>query len=198
MLIFKQLIYQGVSAGIIPAKTKKARTWYRDAAQEIERVAAQPPSKVIRSFESKRKVTQITPGYMYLFKYDPKTKRDLPYYDTFPLIFPIEAYSDGFLGINMHYLPHILRAKLMDALYTISTDKKYNENTKILANYKILKSAAKYKAFKPTVKRYLNNHIRSPFLEIKAPEWDIALFLPLERFKKSDKETVWEDSREMI
>jgi len=198
MLIFKQLIYQGVSAGMAPARTKEARTWYRDAAQQVEGMSSLTPSKVIRSFESKRRVNEMKPGYMYLFKYDPKTKLDLPYYDTFPLIFPIESYPDGFLGINMHYLPYVLRAKLMDALYGIATDKKYNEKTKILATYRILKGASKYNAFKPTVKRYLNSHVRSQFLEIRAPEWDIALFLPLERFKKSDKASIWADSRAMI
>ena len=86
----------------------------------------------------------------------------------------------------------------MDALYGIATDKKYNEKTKILATYRILKGASKYNAFKPTVKRYLNSHVRSQFLEIRAPEWDIALFLPLERFKKPDKASIWSDSRAMI
>jgi hypothetical protein len=198
MLLFKELIYRGVSAGMTPARTKVAREWYRDAALQAEGVASLTPSKIIRSFEPKRKVVEMKPGYMYLFKYDPKGKLDLPYYDTFPLIFPIETYNDGFLGINFHYLPYMLRAKLMDALYSITTDKKYNEKTKILATYRILKSASKYSAFKPTVKRYLNNHIRSQFLEIRAPEWDMALFLPLERFKKSDKASIWADSRSMI
>lgn len=198
MLLFKELIYRGISAGVAPARTKAAREWYRDAAQQMENVSSLTPSKVIRSFEPKRKVNEMRPGYMYLFKYDPKGKLDLPYYDTFPLIFPIESYTDGFLGINFHYLPYMLRAKLMDALYTIATDKSYNDKTKIVATYRILKGASKYNAFKPTIKRYLNNHIRSQFLEIKAPEWDIALFMPLERFKKSDKATIWADSRSKI
>jgi hypothetical protein len=114
------------------------------------------------------------------------------------LIFPIETSPDGFLGINFHYLPHPLRAKLMDAIYTTTTDKRYDDQTKVRISYNILKSASKYKAFKPTVKRYLYSHVRSQFLEIKAVEWDIALFLPLEKFKKSDKGTIWSDSRSMI
>jgi hypothetical protein len=35
-------------------------------------------------------------------------------------------------------------------------------------------------------------------MEITAPEWDIALFLPMESFKKATKETVWQDSRGKI
>ena len=58
-------------------------------------------------------------GQMFMFFYDPKNKQTLPYYDRFPLVFPIELYSDGFLGINLHYLPQKYRANLMDALYSI-------------------------------------------------------------------------------
>lgn len=130
----------------------------------------------------------MKPGYMYLFKYDPKGKLDLPYYDTFPLIFPIETYNDGFLGINFHYLPYMLRAKLMDALYTITTDKKYNDKTKILATYRILQGASKYSAFKPTVKRYLYNHVRSQFLEIKARNGTLRYFYHLKDLKNRIKQ----------
>lgn len=198
MLIFKELIYSGVNQGIVPARTVAARNWYRDAAEQIDNPNRLSTSKVIRSFQQKRKVGRMEPGFMYLFKYDPKGKQTLPYYDTFPLIFPIETYPDGFLGINFHYLPLALRAKLMDAIYSTTTDKRYDDNTKVAISYRILKSASKYKAFKPTVKRYLYEHVRSQFLEIKAVEWDIALFLPLEKFKKSDKATIWSDSRSMI
>jgi len=198
MLLFKELIYQGVNAGFAPARTKAAREWYRDAAGQIEGSARFTPSKVIRSFEAKRKVSALTPGMMYLFKYDPKTKNKLPYYDTFPLIFPIDTFKDGFMGINFHYLPPMLRAKLMDAIYSTVSDKKYDDKTKVNISYQILKSASKYKAFKPTVKKYLYSHVRSQFLEVTSIEWDIALFLPLERFKKSDTQTIWNDSRNMI
>ena len=49
-----------------------------------------------------------------MFFYDPKFKKTLPYYDTFPLVLPLETYNDGFLGINMHYLPIPLRVNLLD------------------------------------------------------------------------------------
>ncbi|NBX03327.1 MAG: 50S ribosomal protein L3, partial [Alphaproteobacteria bacterium] len=59
MLLFKELIYRGVSAGMTPARTKVAREWYRDAAQQAEGIASLTPSKVIRSFEPKRKVVEF-------------------------------------------------------------------------------------------------------------------------------------------
>ena len=198
MLVFKELIYQGIQAGQVPARTAQAREWYRDAARQFQGMSSIQPSRVVRQFEKKRQVGDVEPGNMYLFRYDPKGKKTLPYYDSFPLIFPVEKYSDGFLGINFHYLPPVLRAKLMDAVYSTVTNKKYDTTTKVRLSYDILKGASKYKAFKPTVKHYLNDHVRSPFLEITAVEWDIALFLPFERFQKATKETVWTDSRSKI
>ena len=136
-------------------------------------------------------------GKMYLFNYDPKTKATLPYYDRYPLIFPVQGAPGGFYGINMHYLPYVLRARLMDALYDLSSNERYDERTKLRLSYGILKGAAKYKAFKPTFKRYSSSHVRSRFIEISSSEWDIALFLPLESFAKASKTSVWADSRRM-
>ena len=91
-----------------------------------------------------------------------------------------------------------LRAKLMDELYTLSRDNRYDENTRLRISYNILNGAAKYKYFKPCVKHYLTPHVKSRFLEVYAAEWDIALFLPTERFVGANKRAVHADSRKMI
>jgi hypothetical protein len=135
---------------------------------------------------------------MYMFFYDPKHKATLPYYDRFPLIFPIERYKDGFLGINFHYLPLPLRAKLMDALYSLSSNTRYDEKTKLKLSYNILNGASKYAPFRPTIKRYLRSHVRSRFVKVFSSEWDIALFLPAHRFEKASASKVWRDSRDII
>ena len=100
--------------------------------------------------------------------------------------------------MNLHYLPPTLRARLMDALYDLSSNNRYDESTRLKLSYDILNSAAKFKFFKPTIKMYLNKHVRSRFLLIDSVEWDMALFLPTERFEKAGKSTVWADSRRMI
>jgi hypothetical protein len=151
-----------------------------------------------KRMDSSRKTNDMEYGYMYAFKYDPKWKKELPYYDTFPLIFPVKFESDGFLGINFHYLPTVLRAKLMDGLYSTLTNKQYDDTTRVRISYQILQSASKYRYFKPTLKKYLRNHVRSKFLEIHVNEWDIALFLPTESFRKADASYVWEESRKKI
>lgn len=193
--IFDDILQQGASQGIVPAKTRSARNWYRNAAEEL--MGSITFSRLTKGAGA-RKTDKMEYGLMYAFKYDPKMKKQLPYYDTFPLIFPIRFETDGFIGINFHYLPPVLRAKLMDALYSTLTNKTYDDSTRLKISYSILQSAAKYRYFKPTVKKYLRSHVRSQFLEIQVNEWDIALFLPTESFRKADAGKIWQDSRKKI
>ena len=144
------------------------------------------------------RMTYSSIGKMFLFFYDPKGKQTLPYYDTFPLVFPIGLEAGSMLGINMHYLPPVLRAKLMDALYTITNNNKFDDTTKIKLSYQILKSAAKYRYFKPCIKRYLFPHVRSRFYNVKPTEWDTVLMLPLSRFKKATATKVYQEALEKI
>ena len=192
-IVFDDLLAKGVRAGEIPARTDSARDWYRNRARTT-RVA---PDRLIRG-DRERLTSRVMIGRMYHFFYDPKHKKTLPYYDRFPLIFPFKRVRGGFLGINLHYLPLRLRAKLMDELYTLSRDNRYDENTRLRISYNILNGAAKYKYFKPCVKHYLTPHVKSRFLEVYAAEWDIALFLPTEKFVGSSKKAVHADSRKMI
>ena len=57
-----------------------------------------------------------------MFFYDPKYKKTLPYYDTFPLVLPLERIPGGFAGINFHYLrPVKARFTLLERLQRFST-----------------------------------------------------------------------------
>lgn len=190
--VFDNLLLKGIRSGMIPARTQEAKDWFRDKAKGTD------INQRDLLAERTRLTNTVAPGKMYFFQYYPKHEKTLPYYDMFPLIFPIEKYDNGFLGINMHYLPYNLRAKLMDALYSISSNTRFDETTKLKASYDVLKSASKYKYFIPTVKRYLTKQVRSRFIEVYASEWDIALFLPVSQFKKASERKVWAESRKKL
>ena len=193
-VIFDEILSKGIRAGKIPAKEHQSRTWYRDTASKFKTVN----EKSLMRGDTDRIRSQPTIGHMYMFYYDAKHKETLPYFDRFPMIFPYKKVRGGFMGINLHYLPHILRAKLMDSLYDISSNDKYDETTKLRLSYDILSGAAKYKWFKPCIKHYLTSQVRSRFLYVYPAEWDIALFLPLERFQGATKSKVWADSKKLI
>jgi hypothetical protein len=176
-------------------RTLAANMWLREQAKSV-RVVQNP--KQLMTKQSDRLVTSLTVGRMYLFMYDPKMKDELPYYDRFPLIFPFKRVRGGFYGINLHYLPHMLRARLMDNLYSLSNNTKNDDSTKLRLSYAILNKAARFRYFKPCVKHYLNSHVRTRFLWVPADQWETALFLPLERFVGATKQQVWRDSRRMV
>ena len=137
-------------------------------------------------------------GRMYFFAYDPKTKDKLPYYDTFPLIFIIDTYQDGFLGLNLHYLNIRDRAMLLNRLTEYRNNSRYDATTRLKLSYNTVSAVSRLDIAKPCIKKYLFNHVRSRFIEINADEWAIATFLPVENFVGASKSKVHRDSRGMF
>ena len=155
---------------------KEPYQWYRNRIKEL---GTPSQTQLIRD----GKITgRVNFGALNMFIYDPKLKNKLPYYDTFPLVLPIERYRDGFLGINFHYLPYALRARLLSRL---------DPN----ANYSALKNV---RLVKPTLKRYLNTNVRSRFRKLEEEDFMTAIMLPVQRFRKSSASKVWSDSRKVI
>ena len=189
--VFDNLITQGVRAGQIPARTDAARAWYREAAKGKRNVN----ERTLLSSDKTRQTGKIKPGNMYLFQYKAKYADTLPYYDRFPMIFPFRVEGDRFWGINLHYLPHRLRAQLMDSLYDLVTNQRYDESTRIQGAWSTLNRASRIKIIKPCVKQYLFSQLESRFFYVYPSEWDIALFLPLERFQGASKTQVWSQSQ---
>ena len=190
---FNAILAKGLRAGEVPGRTQAARDWFRNTAKGVKDIGE---GKILRSAEAL--TTQLEIGKMYFFMYDPKMKKELPYFDKFPLIFPFEKTAGGFLGINMHYLPYFLRAKLMDLLYNFVSDPKLDDRAKLKISYNILKSASTNKYIKPCIKQYLTGHCRSKFIFVEPAEWDIALFLPVSNFQKASENKVWADSKKII
>ena len=194
--IFDRILLRGIRAGELPGRSEASRNWYRSRARNISQ-GQLTPDQVVQETKDRQ---QKSPGYgdMYMFRYDPKHKNTLPFYDTFPLVFPIGPADGGFLGLNMHYLPPMLRAQLMDALYTTVSNDRLDDSTTLRISYDILKSASKFNAFKPTVKHYLTRHVKSRFIYISPTEWDIELFLPTARFVGGSKNEVYAASRRQL
>lgn len=192
--IFDFILAQALRQGVAPQKAIEASKWMRNKAKQLGKNIT--PNSLMK--ETERNKSRQVIGKMYHFWYDAKHKKTLPYWDQFPLVFPIGPAEGGFLGINLHYLHPKLRAILMDALFDTLNNQRFNQNTKLQISYKILNKAAKFRWFKPCVKHYLFDHINSPFLQIEAIEWNIALFLPTEKFQKKSKEYVWKQSQKII
>lgn len=195
----KSQIYQTIWARAAKeGKTIKnvidAAEWFRNKAKMMGKDVT---PEDLMSDQGKQRLS-FDFGSMYSFFYIPKHKDDisaLPYYDIFPLVFPVQPAKGGFYGINMHYLPPTLRAALMDELFTLRSSDRFDDRTKLVLSYQVLKKASKMSAFAPCFKHYLIPYVYSQFLYIEPSDWNIALFLPTERFVRASKQQVWQRSR---
>ena len=168
-----------------------AISWLKKKVEEIKQ-----PYRVVNSIaaERSRQTSLINLGKMYFFKYDPKTKADLPYWDVFPVIIVLEKYNDGFLGLNLHYLPVNYRVAFLKKLMKFAQKGKEDEIKRLRVTYEILTATKRYPEFRPCIKRYLYTHLRSRLLIVEPDEWDTAIMLPLQQFRGARPVTIWKDS----
>ena len=164
--------------------------WFRKQIREM----GLPPT---RQLVSEGLISQRPQyGRMNFFFYDAKGKKELPYYDRFPLVLPIGiAEQSGFVGLNFHYLSIPMRLKLLNIVAEYSTDNNMDENTRIRLTWNRIK---RNPLVKPTVKRYLASHVQSRFRAITAEEMMAAVLLPVQKFvPKGIENKVYTDSRLM-
>ena len=177
--LFQQLEIEAFRAGITP-RTKQSIEWFRKKAATltgVSRLALMQEDEI--DLKTRPKTAPF--GEMYMFFYDAKYKDVLPYYDAFPLVIMMGPAAGGFYGMNLHYLPPVLRAKALDAL--LEPDSK-TDGSGVPAKY-----------IKPTIHRYLTKQVKSRFALVDKPEWEIATFLPTADFRGASNSTVYKDSR---
>lgn len=136
-----------------------------------------------------------------MFSYDAKHKATLPYWDALPLVIVVDFKPDGFTGLNLHYVPPLVRKSILQALRNnlnwepiVSDFLTKSEKNKIALNYGILSRLSQFRVMKPCFKRYLFSHVRSNFMYIDPIEWERAVMLPTEKFQKASKARVHRES----
>ena len=174
----------------VKAKARAAGDWFKEKAKQASasaRMRAVTPKQLL----GRKPKDNVMMGKMFFYKYDPKWAKKLPHWDMYPLVFPFEKAPGGFYGINLHYIRPRERAVLMDQLNDYANNKKYDQTTRLNLSYDLLK---RFGRAVPCVKRYLGDHVVSNTVRIDADEWEIAIFLPVERFQKESKSVVWKNS----
>ena len=175
--LYEKLSKEMKAAGITP-RTATARSWLQSKISALKI----PQSRVSVLNDPKRAqgVGSALIGKMYFFSYDPKTE-NLPVYDRFPLVLPMDMYQDGFLGLNLHYLDPYNRLYLLDLLHDFINNNKYDSTTRFKLAYSTLNASKRYKIIQPCIKRYLFSHIVSSLIYIEPDSWETAIFLPTEK-----------------
>jgi len=165
----------------------KGASWYRNAVSLITDRSS--PADLM---SSGKLLGRPSGGRMSMFFYDPKTKNRLPYYDTFPLVLPLETARGGFIGLNFHYLPYGARFAFLQTLQSYASNKKFDQSTKIQASYSSIKNN---KYTKVAIKKYLYSQVRSSFLRVNVNEMALAAYLPVAQFQGATIGQVFAKSR---
>jgi hypothetical protein len=156
---------------------RKTAAWYRNAVASIaDKVTAR------KLMNQGKLIGRPSIGRLNMFFYDPKYKKTLPYYDTFPLVLPLERIPNGFAGINFHYLKPVARFSLLEQLQRFAT--KGSELTSANSFDVSYNRVKNIPLVKNTIKKYLWSHVKSNFLRIDYDEAALAVYLPVAQFKK--------------
>jgi hypothetical protein len=124
-----------------------------------------------------------TIGSLYFYKYDPKLKEILTIYDKYPMAFPIKMYKDGFLGVNMHYLPVGERKEFIKSINEFKTTSDSPRTSVNVELFNDLESSKRiYKMMPQAVKRYLFAHVRSKIIQILPEEYEKAVQLKIDEW----------------
>ena len=149
----------------------RSRDWYRSQVFKTNSLKYQTdPTRIVRedqvdeqdSFVNRdRNVVRVYPKLFSLmfYQYKAKTRRDLPFYDKYPLAFVIDVDPKSFFAVNLHYYSPEERMGIVAGL-----------------------AANKIPKFQKGAHKYLLSEVRSPYLELAEQEWQTICLLPLEEF----------------
>lgn len=179
----------------IDSNTKLSQEWFFDRIREINKEKVDRQS-IIRNPPIRMAPNQFK-GRMYLFRYNPIGRQTLPYYDRFPLVILISMQKEGFMGLNLHYLPMDLRQRLFYNLLNRASQSEFRWNTYLKIDYDYLRSKTLLRSHKACIKRYRYDQIYGRMANVPAPEWEIAVHLPLASWRKAGEGRIFKDSREI-
>lgn len=150
--------------------------WYKELIKE----AKKPQTSLNKSFGVF--TNKVSIGDLYFFSYDPKNKLTLEYYDSAPLVICFNVVEDGFYGLNLHYLPPLLRSKVLGKLTLYMNAKALTEQQKKNLSWKIIQNLLQDKIAKACVKKYLTNNLTSKVMKVNSQQWNKVVALPVQNF----------------
>ena len=179
-------------------RDKDAQNWFINATNKLELNMSQIGNQK-GTTNYRRIIKKPRHGQMYLFRYEPIGRQKLKYYDRFPLTIVVDVYRDGFLALNLHYLPIKLRIALLNKLAYFLNSHNYELTAKFKQlTYKNLIPFVRFREALPALHRYNVNNFRSRVVKIFPDEWLLASFLPAQRWMKQSENTVYAHSKRLI
>lgn len=175
---------------------KELRNQFRGLVRKTKEVSssAKTNNKSVRWFKDTvmksiktHTVSRPKVGRVYQFVYDAKWKKELPYYDVYPLSVCIAVASDRWWSINLHYLPVSARTSFLEELLVKYANDQTLKNGSISNSTHLKIDWQRIKNFNPRVfehaiTSYLPGNMKSGLNEINPKEWHMAASLPTQQF----------------
>lgn len=175
----------------------RSTDWFRKKINELGGNSPSAKYDLLKTTKDMQ-TNRVLPGTMYIFKYAPKGADSLPYYDMWPCTLMFGLTDTGMIGINFHYLPIQIRARLFDKLWLIANNSKNTREQVIRISWKFLSNVSKFPEVRPAVKQYLYSHVQSKLIRVPVADWKTALLLPIDSFAKKSSAYVARDSGQKI
>lgn len=177
----------------IESGTEDSLQWFRTNVRDLKI----KPQVIMRGLEAVSN-TGLKQGGVYMFYYDAKWKDTLPYWDKYPIVVPLELYSDGFLGINIHYISPSMRVPLLQKMFEFTKDNEELEgDARMLIDYDTTQLESELRNAGPCIKRYLTSHIGARITRVPKEQWETLMMMPTAKFNVNAN-TVYADSRRKI
>lgn len=175
--------------------------WYQNRIKLLGGSSLRNPRNLIHDEEG-HGIARARPGYgeLNLFGYFPEKPDRLSYYDLFPIVLPLVRHRNGFTGLNFHYLPPVLRVKLLTILAEAYGDE---PTQRINVTYFMIRQM---RLIKPIIRRYIRSQVQTLYLRIPLDDMLIGILLPVQQFTTGPEgrtsavipREVWRQSRGQI
>lgn len=176
--------------GDVSRFTTEALNWFRVQVSKnfnpkASQILTNNPAYVRRTGAN----TETMIGKLYLFQYEAEEAGDeeTGLYDRYPMVFIFNATKTAagntvLWGLNMHYLSPRERMLLYQELLNLKTNKRWSKNVRMKLSWNLIKGVAKSRLYSRAVHAYRLDRVQSRLVEIPAYDWNIAVFLRLEKF----------------
>jgi len=140
--------------------------------------------------------SKIQLGKMYLYNYAAET---VPFWDQYPLPIIIKKYSDGWLGLNIHYLPPKIREFFIKKVI-IKNYKFLKKGLPAQISYDDIKDVGNlwYKEGIAIIKRYKSSRVKSNLVEIPWTEWLNISTGEGAQWMNATAEAVYKETKQML
>lgn len=188
--------FKSATKGSIERHTIDSLDWFRKRISKdvnISRTALLKDTGDYRTKSGKEDTSLI--GKLYYFNYEAEGvgNSELGVYDEYPMVFIFNSTKtkEGkqvLWGLNLHYATPAERATLYMELLKLKTTKGWSEKTKLKMSWNLIKGVASHRLYKKCVHAYRVDRMKSRLVEIKPEDWEVAVFLQLQRWKRPSLE----------